>query len=268
MFSNVWFFYKDGSNDYRPNKLESTIKSNLESTIKSDLMKTSMDIKPATLGYNPSKAIVETAESNATAKPTDILSNVSNYASSNNFETVAKFTSRPKPSQSKYSDMTDKFKVQDDDDGHLIYVPGDVLKMRYKVRKTLGEGTFGKVLEVRDAQDEKSKIALKIIKNVDKYREAAKLEINVLKTIKEKDPVCKYLCAHILDWFDYHGHICIAFEMLGLSVFDFLKDNNYIPYTITQVRHITYQLCIAVKCKSLSRMIFVRFLEKLGCSTS
>jgi len=29
---------------------------------------------------------------------------------------------------------------------------------------------------------------LKIIKNVDKYREAAKLEINVLKTIKEKDP--------------------------------------------------------------------------------
>ena len=35
---------------------------------------------------------------------------------------------------------------------------------------------------------ERSKIALKIIKNVDKYREAAKLEINVLKKIKEKDP--------------------------------------------------------------------------------
>jgi CDC-like kinase len=32
------------------------------------------------------------------------------------------------------------------------------------------------------------RIALKIIKNVDKYREAAKLEINVLKKIKEKDP--------------------------------------------------------------------------------
>lgn len=26
----------------------------------------------------------------------------------------------------------------------------------------------------------------------------------------------------MLDWFDYHGHMCIAFEMLGLSVFDFL----------------------------------------------
>jgi len=32
------------------------------------------------------------------------------------------------------------------------------------------------------------RLALKIIKNVDKYREAARLEINVLKTIKEKDP--------------------------------------------------------------------------------
>jgi CDC-like kinase len=36
--------------------------------------------------------------------------------------------------------------------------------------------------------DGNSRIALKIIKNVDKYREAAGLEINVLKTIKDKDP--------------------------------------------------------------------------------
>jgi len=26
----------------------------------------------------------------------------------------------------------------------------------------------------------------------------------------------------MLDWFDHHGHICIAFEMLGLSVFEFM----------------------------------------------
>ena len=31
-------------------------------------------------------------------------------------------------------------------------------------------------------------VALKIIKNVEKYREAAKLEINVLEKIQEKDP--------------------------------------------------------------------------------
>jgi CDC-like kinase len=88
---------------------------------------------------------------------------------------------------------------------------------------------------------------LKIIKNVEKYREAAKLEINVLEKLAESDPQGKHLCVKMYDWFDYHGHVCIAFEMLGLSVFDFLKDNNYQPYTIEQVRHIGYQLCYSVK---------------------
>lgn len=55
------------------------------------------------------------------------------------------------------------------------------------------------------------------------------------------------LCVKILDWFDYHGHTCIAFEMLGLSVFDFLRDNNYEPYPMEHIRHISYQLCYAVK---------------------
>lgn len=30
------------------------------------------------------------------------------------------------------------------------------------------------------------------------------------------------LCVKLLDWFDYYGHICLTFDLLGLSVFDFL----------------------------------------------
>lgn len=74
----------------------------------------------------------------------------------------------------------------------------------------------------------------------------------------------------MIDWFDYHGHMCIVFEMLGLSVFDFLvsfplmhylyikihssylfytkqRENNYEPYPLEQVRHMAYQLCYSVK---------------------
>lgn len=152
----------------------------------------------------------------------------------------------------KYEDVKERsdsghVNIRDDEEGHLIYVAGDILQARYKIKRTLGEGTFGKVVEVKDLRDERYHIALKIIKNVDKYREAAKLEINVLKKIKEKDSFGKYLCVQILDWFDYHGHMCIAFDLLGLSVFDFLKENNYIAYPIDQTRHIIYQLCIAVR---------------------
>ncbi|XP_041361818.1 uncharacterized protein LOC121377793 isoform X2 [Gigantopelta aegis] len=136
--------------------------------------------------------------------------------------------------------------VVDDEDGHLIYRQGDLLQARYEIVSTLGEGTFGKVVECKDLQRVPERVALKVIKNVEKYREAAKLEINVLEKLREKDRESKYLCVRMLDWFDYHGHICLAFEMLGLSVFDFLKDNNYAPYPLEQVRHMSYQMCYAV----------------------
>ncbi|XP_037812326.1 probable serine/threonine-protein kinase dyrk2 isoform X4 [Lucilia sericata] len=145
-----------------------------------------------------------------------------------------------------FSSFTAKPVIQDDPDGHLIYHSGDILHHRYKIMATLGEGTFGRVVKVKDMERDFC-MALKIIKNVEKYREAAKLEINALEKIAQKDPNCEHLCVKMIDWFDYHGHMCIAFEMLGLSVFDFLRENNYEPYPLEQVRHMAYQLCYSVK---------------------
>uniref|UniRef100_A0A0N5CBI9 Protein kinase domain-containing protein n=1 Tax=Strongyloides papillosus TaxID=174720 RepID=A0A0N5CBI9_STREA len=136
---------------------------------------------------------------------------------------------------------------KDDKDGHLIYKDGDLILNRYKIQKTLGEGTFGKVVQVKDTKYGEREFALKIIKNVTKYREAAKLEINVLKKLAEKDPQGDHLIIHLKESFDYFGHICLKFELLGLSVFDFLKANDYQPYPIDQARMIAYQLCYAVK---------------------
>ncbi|XP_059499071.1 dual specificity protein kinase CLK2 isoform X1 [Stegostoma tigrinum] len=136
--------------------------------------------------------------------------------------------------------------VEDDNEGHLIYRNGDWLQERYEIVNTLGEGTFGKVVQCIDHRRGGSRVALKIIKNVEKYREAARLEINVLEKINEKDPDNKFQCVQMFDWFDYHGHICISFELLGQSTFDFLKDNNYTPYPIYQVRHMALQTCHAV----------------------
>ena len=53
---------------------------------------------------------------------------------------------------------------------------------------SLGEFNNNYLIQKFKISRENRQIALKIIKNVDKYREAAKLEINVLKKIKEKDP--------------------------------------------------------------------------------
>uniref|UniRef100_A0A672YQQ3 dual-specificity kinase n=1 Tax=Sphaeramia orbicularis TaxID=375764 RepID=A0A672YQQ3_9TELE len=123
--------------------------------------------------------------------------------------------------------------VRDDEEGHLICRSGDVLQERYEIVSTLGEGTFGRVMQCVDHRRAGSHVALKIIKNVEKYKEA--------------DPDNKFLCVQMYDWFDYHGHMCISFELLALSTFDFLKENNYLPYSIGQVRHMAYQICLAVK---------------------
>lgn len=75
---------------------------------------------------------------------------------------------------------------------------------------------------MQDAQRGNGELALKIIKNVSKYREAARLEINVLHKLMEHDPKGNHLIIQLLDHFDYHGHMCLVFELLGLSVFDFM----------------------------------------------
>ncbi|XP_023185994.1 dual specificity protein kinase CLK2-like isoform X1 [Xiphophorus maculatus] len=135
---------------------------------------------------------------------------------------------------------------RDSKNGHLIYDSGDILEDRYEVLDTLGEGTFGKVVQCLDHSRGGRPVALKIIKNLEKYREAAKLEINVLEKIRAKDPENKHNCVQMLDWFNFCGHVCISFELLSLSTFDFLKSNNFLPYPINQIRHMASQICHAV----------------------
>ena len=55
------------------------------------------------------------------------------------------------------------------------------------------------------------------------------MEIQILEAIAEKEETLdgRNLCLTHVDWFGYNGHICLAFELLGDSVFDFLKDNEY-----------------------------------------
>merc|ERR1711936_61111 len=51
-----------------------------------------------------------------------------------------------------------------------------------------------------------------------------------------------------------HGHMCIAFEILGKSVFDFLKDNAYAPYPLEHVRQMAYELCFSVNFLHRNRL--------------
>ena len=68
-------------------------------------------------------------------------------------------------------------------------------------------------------------------------------------TDPEPHPSFSSLCVLMSDWFNFHGHMCIAFELLGKNTFEFLKENNFQPYPLPHVRHMAYQLCHALRCK-------------------
>ncbi|PHH70326.1 hypothetical protein CDD82_7206 [Ophiocordyceps australis] len=139
----------------------------------------------------------------------------------------------------------DKNHKVDDEDGHYIVVPDADLTDRYQITRLLGQGTFGKVVQARDRRRNKL-VAIKIIRSVAKYRDASRIELRVLATLKANDEKNRNRCIHLRDCFDYRGHICIVMDLLGQSVFDFLKGNSFVPFPNSQIQSFARQLFTSV----------------------
>ncbi|KAI8556546.1 hypothetical protein RHMOL_Rhmol05G0261800 [Rhododendron molle] len=134
----------------------------------------------------------------------------------------------------------------DDKDGHYVFVVGDYITPRYRILSKMGEGTFGRVLECLDSE-RKEIVAIKIVRSIHKYREAAMIEIDVLQKLARHD-IGGTRCVQIRHWFDYRNHICIVFERLGPSLYDFLRKNSYRSFPIDLVREFGRQLLESVAC--------------------
>ncbi|KAI0360089.1 CMGC/CLK protein kinase [Trametes cingulata] len=129
----------------------------------------------------------------------------------------------------------------DDKEGHYIIVPDDMIYKRYRTVRLLGQGTFGKVVEAIDTETNK-RVAIKIIRAVPKYRDASKIEVRVLQKLKERDPLNRHKCIHLLTWFDHRNHICLVSELLGMCVYDFLKENDFAPFPRQHIQSFARQL--------------------------
>nr|CAB3477485.1 unnamed protein product [Digitaria exilis] len=126
---------------------------------------------------------------------------------------------------------------EDDRDGHYVFDLGENLTRRC---------TFGRVLECWD-RETREYVAIKVVRSIRKYRDAAMIEIDVLNRLAENEKY-RSLCVQIQRWFDYRNHICIVFEKLGPSLYDFLKRNRYQPFPVELVRDFGRQLLESVAC--------------------
>lgn len=144
----------------------------------------------------------------------------------------------------KFEDDAVTEELSTDENGHVECHPGQQLG-QYEIKSVLGEGAFGRVLRVKNLKTGRNE-AMKVLKNEQTKRKAAMAEIIALTVISCRDPLDTSNCIKMLNWFSYDGHVCITFPQLGVSVFDYLKDNDFQPFTIHEVRHISHQLLCAV----------------------
>ncbi|XVE97529.1 hypothetical protein REPUB_Repub03eG0027300 [Reevesia pubescens] len=126
-------------------------------------------------------------------------------------------------------------KRDDDHEGHYMFNLGENLTPRC---------TFGRVLECWDRQT-REYVAIKVVRSIRKYRDAAMIEVDILQHLAKNDKGTSR-CVQIRNWFDYRNHICIVFEKLGPSLFDFLKRNKYCPFPVDLVREFGRQLLESV----------------------
>lgn len=133
----------------------------------------------------------------------------------------------------------------DDEDGHYIIKINDNFANRFVIQKLLGQGTFGKVVACYDKINRET-VAIKIIRNIPKYRDAAKIELRVLTTLKKFDNENRNHCIHLRECFDFRGHICIVTDLLKISLYDFMENNKFIPYPGSHIQAISKQLIRSV----------------------
>ncbi|GMM35465.1 serine/threonine protein kinase [Saccharomycopsis crataegensis] len=130
----------------------------------------------------------------------------------------------------------------DEENGHLKVQANDYYaNNRFKVVKLLGQGTFGKVVEAFDCHQKKN-VAVKVIKAVPKYREAAKVELRVLATLRQFDQHNQNGCIHYNEIFDYRNHISIVTDLLSLSVYDFFDQNGFKSFPGSHIQSFAKQL--------------------------
>jgi dual specificity tyrosine-phosphorylation-regulated kinase 2/3/4 len=129
----------------------------------------------------------------------------------------------------------------DDERGDYKVIIGDHIAYRYEVLSVLGKGSFGQVVKLLDHKS-KQELALKIIRNKVRFHQQAEVEIKVLKLISEADKKNRYNVVHLKDSLVFRNHSCIVFEILGCSLYDTLKTNNFKGINIRYIKRYAYQI--------------------------
>ncbi|TNN63579.1 Homeodomain-interacting protein kinase 1 [Liparis tanakae] len=119
---------------------------------------------------------------------------------------------------------------------------GDLLSSgnsSYLVESVLGQGTFGTVTKCRNIADDKT-VAIKMMRNHGSLVEQARTEVDVLIQLQLLDSDK----SNLVKWyqvFTCKQHICLEFEHLDKSLYDFMEERFFQPLLLREIRPIVKQ---------------------------
>jgi len=125
----------------------------------------------------------------------------------------------------------------------------------FRIQSLLGQGTFAQVFKCLHVQTGQL-VALKIVKNKPAYTRQAAIEIDVIRVANESNakrntktstkeglsqqqqnrPATADYMIDLICYFMYKDHLCLAFELLGLNLYEVLKKRQFrgLPLSVTQ----------------------------------
>mmetsp|Transcript_24520 Transcript_24520/g.36071 ORF Transcript_24520/g.36071 Transcript_24520/m.36071 type:complete len:1122 (-) Transcript_24520:233-3598(-) len=171
-----------------------------------------------------------------------------------NFEVVEKLPARllTQPSEPCATNSHDNV------EGNLICRVRDKIESdtsSYTVLDLLGTGTFGQVFRCQMSTTGDI-VAVKVVKGKTAYRNQGLLEVKIAKQLNtEGDPDDSKHIVRILDSFEYCGHVCIVFELLGSSLLDILTQNQFRGLPLNAVQKFARQILAALVVLEDSKII-------------
>uniref|UniRef100_A0A665WTT6 Protein kinase domain-containing protein n=1 Tax=Echeneis naucrates TaxID=173247 RepID=A0A665WTT6_ECHNA len=103
-------------------------------------------------------------------------------------------------------------------------------KYTYLIKGVCNGGTYGQVLKCLNLEN-KEKTALKVLRSQEGW--AGKKEVANLRRLKKLDPNKNNL-VRFIDHFNHKGHFCMTFELLDITLHDFLEKEG--PLSLSEIR--------------------------------
>ncbi|XP_038623701.1 dual specificity tyrosine-phosphorylation-regulated kinase 4 isoform X2 [Tachyglossus aculeatus] len=141
----------------------------------------------------------------------------------------------------------------DDEHGCYLRVLHDHIAYRYEVLEMIGKGAFGQVAKCLDHKNDEL-VAMKIVRNKKRFHHQALTELKILEALRRRDRDHKGSVVHMKDHFYFRNHLCITFELLGINLYELLRNNGFQGLSLAVIRRFTHSV---LKC------LQVLYVEKI-----